>query len=179
MDSPYLFLNLRIGLNRVFGESTERFFEDQIAIESLSWEMESSHQPVDVPKQPATKQPAKVVTLNKPKRVVLTKSFDKSTISLCDCMNKRKLYEVAKITMVKSLAWEEKPRPLIEMTLTRGYVESVSLRASESDKSIGVKEEVTLSFSRIKMLYFPDAAVGPGKDAAATTFELAMPSEIQ
>ena len=41
MDSPYLFLNLRIGLNRVFGESTERFFEDQIAIESHSWEMES------------------------------------------------------------------------------------------------------------------------------------------
>ena len=175
MDTtPYIFLNLRVGLNRVIGEATERFFEEQIAIDSVAWEMESSHQPAQ-----DQKDLRKVVTLNRPKRVTLVKSFDRSTINLCDYMAKRQLFESAKITMVKTLAWEEKPRPHIEMTLTKGYVESVNLAASEANLSVAVRETVTLSFSSIKILYYSSVASSLSSDAAATTFQLDMPSEIQ
>ena len=173
-DTTYIYLDLRVGLNRVIGEATERFFDEQIAIESVSWEMESAHQPVQ-----DKKDLRKVETLNRPKRVKLVKAFDRSTINLCDYMARRQLFESAKITMVKSLAWEEKPRSHIEMMLKKGYVESVSLTASESDKSVAVKEEFTLSFSTIKILYYASPETGGQNSSAATTFQLDMPSEIQ
>ena len=174
MDAPYIFLNLRVGDKSVIGESTERSFEKQIAIESLSWDMECSHKPV----VDQRKDSNKVVTLSLPKRVTVTKSFDRSTVNLCDYMAKRQAFEVAKFTMVKSLVWEDKPRPHIEITLNKGYVESVSLTASESDKSVGVKESVTLSFSTITILYYFYPSSRHGSNAAAITFQMDMPSEI-
>ena len=173
MDTtPYLFLNLRVGLNRVIGEATERFFEEQIALDSLHWEMETSHQPAQ-----DQKDLRKVVTTNRPQRVRLIKAFDRASINLCQYMAKRQLFEAAKITMVKSLAWDDKPRPRIEMTLTKGYVESVNLVAQEGSDSVNVKETVTLSFSTIKILYYSDVASSTSN--AATTFQMDMPSEIQ
>ncbi len=174
MATPYLFLDLRFGLNRLDGESTERFFEDQIVIDSVSWDLKTKHKAPDY-----KTNVSKVRTESYPKRVKLTKVFDRASINLCDFMAKRKLFESAKITMVKTLGWDEKPRPHIEMRLTKGYVESVGLTASESGSSVGVKEEITLSFSSIKILYYPTLGSGPNGDAAATTFELKLPSDIE
>ena len=141
MDTtPYLFLNLRVGLNRVIGEATERFFEEQIALDSLHWEMETSHQPAQ-----DQKDLRKVVTTNRPQRVRLTKAFDRASINLCQYMAKRQLFEAAKITMVKSLAWDDKPRPRIEMTLTKGYVESVNLVARYVDGVVHARNSLSES----------------------------------
>jgi len=117
--------------------------------------------------------------LIQPKRLTLQKAFDRSTVNLCDYMAKRLLFDTATITMVKSLAWEEKPRPHIEITLTKGYVESVNLVASEGNLSVAIKEKVTLSFSAIKILYYSNVASSLSTGAPATTFQLEMPSEIQ
>jgi type VI protein secretion system component Hcp len=172
METPYLFLDLRVKGKAVKGEATERFFEKQIEIGSVKWEMETSHRPQDG----AAK--SKIVTVNRPKRVTLSKFFDRSTTSLCKYMADRQVFEEAKITMVKSLAWEDEPLPRFEMTLSQGYVESVTLGA-ESSKSVGVKETVTLSFRSIELLYYSDVVASQVSNSAATTFELKVPSEIQ
>ena len=174
MSIPFLYLKLTVGNKPINGESTEKHFEKQIALESVAWDMSSKHEPVD-----DKKDTKKVKTTNTPKRVTLTKAFDRSTINLCDFMAKRTAFDEATITVVKSLAWDENPRPLIEMKLTQGYVESVSLTATESGKSVGVKETVTLSFSSLKMLYYSNVVSSLRSDAPATTFQIDMPSEVE
>jgi type VI protein secretion system component Hcp len=173
MSTPFLYMKLIAGGKPIEGDSTEKHFEKQIVIDGLDWEMEASHEPVD-----DKRDPDKVKTTNRPKRVTLTKAFDRSTANLCNMMATRQQFSEAIIRMVKNQAWDQRSRTLIDVTLTKGYVESVSLTASESSLSVAVKESVTLSFETLKIVYHPDAPAGRGSDAPATTFPLTLPSEV-
>jgi len=171
MPTPYLFLKLTSGGKPIEGESSEKYFEKQIVLESLAWHMASTHEASE-----DKRDTKKVKTTNRPKRVELTKSFDRSTINMCAFLAKRTAFDKATITMLRGLAWDEKPRPLVEIELYFGYVENVGLSASESGKAIAVSETITLSFRRIKILYYPNVTSSLRSDEAATTFDLSLPS---
>jgi len=171
MPTPYLFLKLVSGGKPIEGEATERFFEKQIALESASWQMSSAHEATE-----DHRGVSKVKTTNRPRRVEVTKVFDRATINFCNFLSKRTAFEKATITMLRGLAWEDKPRPHLEIELAMGFIESVTLSASESGAVVGVSETVTLSFRRIKVIYHPTPAVGLRSNEAATTFDLTLPS---
>jgi type VI protein secretion system component Hcp len=173
MSTPFLFLKLTVNGARINGDATEQHFERQIELQGLEWEMNSSHEPVA-----DARDTRKVKTTNRPKRVTLTKSFDRSTTNLCTFMAQHKQFSEAVIMMVKRFAGSEGPRTLIDVILTKGYVETVSLTASESSQSVAVRESVTLSFETLKIVYHPDSPTGRG-DGPPTTFTLELPSEVE
>jgi type VI secretion system Hcp family effector len=172
MSTPFLYMKLIVGGKPVDGESTEKHFEKRIAVDGLEWEMASSHEALD--NKPGA---VKVKTTNLPKRVSITKAFDRSSTNLCTYLASRKQIDEAIITMVRTAAWgDDAPRKFIEITLTKGYVESVSMTASESGQSVGVKETVALSFNTMKIVYHRDPVAGARGEMPATTFELELPS---
>lgn len=171
MSTTFLYLKLTVNGARIIGDSTEKHFERQIALEGMDWEFSASHEPVA-----DSRDTRKVKTTATPKRVTLTKAFDRSTTNLCTLMAQRRPFSEAVIAMVKGFGGD-RPRTLIDVILTKGYVESVSLTASESSLSVAVKESVTLSFETLKIVYHPDSDTGLG-DAPPTTFTLELPSEV-
>lgn len=173
MSTTVLFLKLTVNGAAVNGDATESHFERQIELQGLEWEMNSSHEPVA-----DARDTRKVKTTNRPKRVTLSKAFDRSTTNLCTYMAQHKQFSEAVIKMVKAFAGDQGPRTLIDIFLTKGYVETVSLNASESSLSVAVKESVTLSFETMKIVYHPDSPTGRG-DGPPTTFTLELPSEVE
>jgi len=171
MSNPFLFMKLTVSGKPIAGESSERHFEKQIVLDSLKWNTSASHEPVL-----DKKDTKKVKTTNKPTRLTVTKAFDRSSTNLCVYVAKRQSFDEAVITMVKSMSWDAAPRKVIEMTLTRGYVESVSMTASESESAVGVEEEVTLSFETMEIGYHRDPPEGVRGEMPPTTFELPVPS---
>ena len=133
--------------------------------------MSAEHEPVL-----DKKDTKKVKTTPKPKRVTIAKHFDRSSPNLCTFLATRKPFDDAVITMVKSAAWDAAPRKAIEITLTKGHVESVVMNASEQGKAVGVKETVTFSFETVKIVYHRDPEEGVRAEAPPTTFQLALPS---
>ena len=169
-------MKLKVGGKPIDGEASERHFEKQIVLDSLGWDMTAEHEAtVDV------KGTKKVVTTNKPEGLKITKSFDRSSTNLCTYVAKRTPFNEAVISMVKSSAsWDKDgaiPRKLIEMTITDGFVESVSMSASEDGLAVGVRETVTLSYRTMKIVYHPDPSEGARREAPATTFEITLPEE--
>lgn len=172
MSTTFLYLKLTANGGLINGDSTERHFERQIAVDDMKWRMSSTHEPlVDA------RDKKKVKTINLPKRVELTKAFDRSTTNLCMLMAQRKPFSEAVISMVKGFAASDTPRTLVDVTLTDGFVESVALNVSESDKAVAVQETVTLSFRTLEISYRPDAPGGRG-DGPPTIFTLDVASDV-
>jgi type VI protein secretion system component Hcp len=167
-------MKLTVGGKQIDGESSERNFERQIVLDSLEWDTAVSHEPVL-----DKKDTKKVKTTPKPKRLTITKAFDRSSTNLCTFVAEHTPFSDAVITMVKSASWDKDgaiPRRMIVMTLTNGLVESVSMTASESGLAVGVREIATLSFKTIRIVYYPGAAEGARGEMPPTTFDLLMPS---
>jgi type VI secretion system Hcp family effector len=158
---------LTVDGRKIKGDATEKHFEKQIAIEKMEWEFEA--------KQQDKEGDQSQVMTPIPRSIKLTKAFDRSTTNLCQLMNTRKPFDTAVIKMVKGFGGD-RPRTLIDITLTGGKVWKVDLTASESDKSVAVKETVELSFEEIKIEYTPNAESGQG-DGDVTTFGLNLPSQ--
>jgi type VI protein secretion system component Hcp len=167
-------MKLKVGGKPIEGESSERLFEKQIVLDSLEWDTSVTHEPVL-----DKKDTRKVKTTNKPKRLTITKAFDRSSTSLCTHVAAQTPFNDAVITMVKSASWDKEgaiPRKFIEMTLNGGLIESVSMAASESGLAVGVREIVTFSFRTMQIVYHPDAVDGARGEMPATTFDLPLPS---
>jgi type VI protein secretion system component Hcp len=169
-STTFLFMLLTASGNRVKGDATEKHFEKQIALDSIEWEFEVKQQDTDSAQDAATRKMTPI-----PRGIKLTKAFDRSTTNLCNLMNTDKPFDTAVIKMLKGFGGD-RPRTLIDITLTKGKVTKVDLTASESDRSVGVKETVELSFEELKIEYRPDAETGQG-DGGVTTFDLKMPSQ--
>jgi type VI secretion system Hcp family effector len=165
MAVPMIYLKLEVKGKPVLGDSQLADYEDQIAIESMSWEVSAAH------KEKSPSQKAR--TEARPKVVRLSKFFDKSTTSLCMHMNKREPFKVATLTVLSMVLGgsDGKNLKLMTLQLTDGYVESVDVSAADAGKAMAVKENVTLSFRRCKLMYYPADLTRVGREAP-TTFEL-------
>ena len=166
MAATLIFLKLYFDNKPVAGESTALDFEQQIEVESFSWGINA--------KQNDKRNGRPDV---RPQQVKLTKFFDKASTNLCTQMATRKKFSTARFTFISAVMKDskEKPRPIMELVLTDGFVEQVNLSASESGASMSVREEVALSFTKLKLVYH-QADLQRAVRAAPTTFDTEQPS---
>nr|WP_316643680.1 type VI secretion system tube protein Hcp [uncultured Roseateles sp.] len=168
MSATMIFLKLYVDNKPVLGEGTTEDYVGQIEVESFSWGMKAKH---------TDKGRDKVSVEVRPERVTLSKYFDKSTTNLCVYANDRKSFNTARLTFLSMVlkTSNQKPKPVMEMVFSDGFVEEVKLNASESGKSMSLKEDLTLSFRKFKLIYHP-VELRRGARGAPTTFDLEQPS---
>ena len=80
----------------------------------------------------------------------------------------------ATITML-TMAWIGKGsshQRVMQLVLSDGYIEDVSIQASESGKAVALKEKLTLSYAKSTLLYFPFDAARRARGNMTTKFEL-------
>lgn len=168
MSATMIFLKLYVDNKPIAGEGTTEDYAGQIEIESFSWGMKATH---------TQKGRDKVSVEVRPEKISLSKYFDKSSTNLCKFADTRKAFNTARLTFLSMVlkTSNQKPKPVMEMVLSDGYVEDVKLTASESGKSMSLKEDVTLSFRKLKVIYHP-VELRRGARGAPTTFDLEQPS---
>jgi len=168
-------MKLKVNGKPIEGESSERHYEKQIALERLGWSTSAEHEAGLDKKDTKHVEPT-----NTPQPVTITKAFDRSSTNLCTYVAERTRFDEAVITMVKGAAWDKDgaiPRRLIEVTLTDGLVESVSMNATESGTAVGVSETVTLSYRNLKILYYPDRPERARGELPPTEFSISLPKD--
>ncbi|TDP62860.1 type VI secretion system tube protein Hcp [Roseateles toxinivorans] len=168
MSATMIFLKLYVDNKLIAGEGTTEDYVGQIEIESFSWGMKAKH---------TEKGRDKVSVEVRPQEVTLSKYFDKSTTNLCLFAESRKPFTTARLTFLSMVlkTSNQKPKPVMEMVFSDGYVEEVKLNASEAGKSMALKEDVSLSFRKLKVIYHP-IEQRRGARGAPTTFDLEQPS---
>lgn len=147
-------------------------YEDQIEIDSFSWSTEAKI-------TPDTKETSGYAVKLEQRHLKLTKAFDRSSGMLCKVAAAeppRKKFTSALLTMVTvSREGTEKNHKVLQLLLEDGFIEEVSLDASEGSNAIELKETVTLSFSKSQFRYFPmslgDQAPGARSAKPQMTFD--------
>lgn len=169
-----IFLKIYIDDRPVRGECQARGYEGQIDIESFNWALVSKlHKEGD----------AKTSTVElRQKHVKFSKVWDASSGKLLLTAGKladsgtrvKTRFSTARFTFASMVLAGEAGRNLgkmMELVLSDGEVEDVSLSTSENKDSIGIKESVTLSYRKVQLLYYP-LDRGTGSRAAPMAFEL-------
>lgn len=164
-----IYLELIVAAKPVTGAGTIVGYEGQIEIESFDWKIDASH----------IEEPDGVVrTEITPKRINLDKFFDPATPNLCKHMNVRAQYAQATITMLSTTlkVADNKPARIMQLILSDGYIEDISIAATESGKAIALKERVTLSYARSRLIYHPMDPARLTRSNKAMDFTLETPS---
>jgi len=157
MSASMIFLKLVLdGGKAVTGEATMENYQGQIDVDSISWKLSTKL----LPKEDGAKKGRTEV---RPKHLVISKVFDAASGNLCTAADNRTPFTKATLTMVSqefeqseaslNAAWHK--LRVMQMVLTDGHIEDVNISASESNKSIALREKVTLSFAHSEMSYFP------------------------
>jgi type VI protein secretion system component Hcp len=171
MAETVIFLKLAYDGQQVAkGNAEASDFAEQIEIESFSWGVKAVHK--NDPDGDTSKAAGLKPTLT-PRTVSMTKFYDKSSIKLATGASKRRHVQTATLTFA-TLVMSDKgqtPQKIMEMEMSDGYIESLSVSASESGKAIAVKEEFTLSFQDCRLSYYSVE----GARKTATTFTYVAP----
>ena len=172
MSSSLIFLKLVLDGNKpVDGEATMEDYEGQIDIDSISWKIGTKLLPKD------DDNVARVEA--RPKHIVLSKVYDAASGNLCTAADKRTPFSKAILSMVgqefDQFGAGGKKLLVVQMVLTDGHIEDVSISASEGNKAIALREKVTLSFAHSEVRYFPRKHEGAGR-FGAMVFKLEHPS---
>lgn len=162
-----IFLKLFIDGKPVKGESQAKGYEGQIEVESFNWALSS--------KLHAKGSGDIVEVETRVKHLKFSKVYDAATGLLIQTASKKeKEFSTARFTltsMVLSSRGANNLSKMLEMVLSDGQVEEVSLSASEGKDSMSLKEDVTLSYRKCKLLYYPLDGETFNR-GAAMTFEL-------
>ena len=164
-----IYLELIVAAKPVTGDGTFIGYEEQIEIESFDWKIDASH----------IEEPAGVVrTELAPKRISLSKFFDPATPNLCTHLDARAQFSRATITMLGTALTvaDSKPAKVMQLILSDGYIEEVSIQASESGKAIALRERLILSYATSKLIYHPMDPVRLTRGNKAMDFTLTTPS---
>jgi type VI protein secretion system component Hcp len=161
---------LLLELPGVTGDCSIVGFSGHIALESFSWGLHA-----DSTKSDAKGEKAKISV--KFEKLQFSKYYDSASIQLCNLMNSDTKIEkgvVLKFVDPTSAGSNSKFESIMEMELKEVYIESISLRASESGKAISVTEDVVMSFHEVALRYY---AYDPVKKTRVlgSPFESAQP----
>lgn len=153
MASTLLYLSIYFDNKLVAGEGTAKDYENRVEIESFSWGLTAKHE---------RGQGKRVVTAVKPDMLVLKKFFDKASISLLKAVKNAEGQKVPKPFSTARLQFADMvrvagqpPKKIMELVLKDGYVEKVTLDAGATGKGMSVRETVSLSFTKLDILYYP------------------------
>lgn len=161
---PMMFLKLYVKGKPVNGESEVQEYEKQIVIDSMSWDVSAAQ---------VKGENTEAHTEVRPEHLKLTKVFDRSSSVLYKAMVEKEKFTTATVTtLTMAMAGKgDKIPKVMTMQVFDGYIESIDASASGSGKSIAVKETLTLSFKKAKLMYYPPST-SVSQRAAPTTFEL-------
>jgi len=160
-----IYLELIVRAEPILGDGTTTDYGGQIEIESFDWRMSAKH---------IYEGDDLIRTEMHPKCISFNKLVDPATPNLCKYMDERAQFSKATITML-TMAWIGKGsshQRVMQLTLSDGYIEDLSIQASESGKAVGLKEKITLSYAKSTLLYFPFDAVRRARGNMTTKFEL-------
>lgn len=148
MPASLLLLDLKT-VARVEGDCSIFGYEGLITLTSISWG--ASAEPKA--KESDIQSPVKL------KQVRLSKVYDRASTSLCNWMNSGKAFEKATLYFLDpaeaSINSDEKFPAIMQMVLTKGYIDSISIKASDSKFGTAISEDLQLSFCQIELTYFP------------------------
>lgn len=157
-----LFLKIVVDGNPIEGESQSEGYEKQIEVESFSWQTQAT---ITTDKSASS---GHAVTLEQT-HLKLNKFFDSSTGLLCKVAATeppRKRFSTALLTMVSmSKERAQANHRVLELLLSDGHIEEVTLNASEGGHALALRETVTLSFRKSELRYFPMSHVVTGARA--------------
>ena len=168
MAESVIFLKLSFnGQTYVNGSATLQGFADQIEIESFGWGAEAEQISSNLGKA------GKDQTTLKMRSMELSKFYDKSSVKLMSGATNRTRVKSALLTFATLIMTPrgEVPSKVLEMEMSDGYIEGLKLGAQESGKSISVKEDFTLSFTRLKLTYTPVSDGVAARKGAAKIFD--------
>jgi type VI protein secretion system component Hcp len=159
-----IYLELIVGSEPVLGDGTARDYGGQIEIESFDWKMAAAHD---------YEGDDFIRTEMHPKCISLNKLVDPATPNLCRYMYDRTPFSTATITML-TMAWvaQGSHQRIMQLTLSDGYIEELGIQASESGKAVALKEKLTLSYAKSRLLYFPFDAARRARGNMTSKFEL-------
>lgn len=160
-----IFLHLEIAGRQINGEATAGGYEGDIEVESFRFGAEAEYPPrVDR---------TKVKPRIKYKTLTISKLYDKSSINMSRYMGLRTPFDHAQLVVdhhAQHAGQKKDQNPAFVYDLNDGFIDSVKLTISESDKGASVKEDVVLSFQRLDVYYYPPTADDRVKRGAAVIF---------
>lgn len=169
--STQIFLRIKIQGNPIRGEATTAGYEGEIEVESFSWGM-SAKNSLRVDQQTASSRASY-------DRLSISKLYDKSSINLTRHMADRAIFDQVRLTVDHHQhaagRGTKQANPVMFIDLADGYIEDVKLSMSEAGKSAMVKEDITLSFRKVDITYFPPSADRTKRDPAVT-FNAILPA---
>jgi type VI protein secretion system component Hcp len=160
-----IYLELIVRAEPILGDGTTPDYGGQIEIESFDWKMSAKH---------IYEGDDFIRTEMHPKCISLNKLVDPATPNLCKYLDERAQFSKATITML-TMAWVGKGsshQRVMQLVLSDGYIEDLSIQASESGKAVALKEKLTLSYAKSTVLYFPFDAARRARGNMTTKFEL-------
>ncbi|MGS0755276.1 type VI secretion system tube protein Hcp [Roseateles sp. GG27B] len=170
MAETMIFLKLTVDGKSVEGGAEAAEYAGLIDVESFSWGAVATH------KQTSSKD----ITVDlRPKTLTLNKFYDQASTKLCSYAKDQKKFTTAKLIVInmEMSSGTRQPRKVLEIELQNGHIEGIKISASESGKSISMKEDLELSFDRFRLDYYPVQALKGGlQRSAAITCEFNMHS---
>ena len=161
-----IYLQLIVGSEEVPGDGSILDYEGQIEIESFSWKVEAKHDQKG--------EAGAYTTAVYPKSIRFSKLVDTATPNLCKHMDAKARFATATVTMLTT-GWAgqgSSHQRLMQLVLSRGYIEDVNISANESGKVVALKETLTLSYEKSEIRYFPFDAARRARTNVITRFEL-------
>ena len=167
--STQIFLYLDIQGTAIKGEATAGGYEDEIEVERFGWGMSSE--------TGCKASASKALSNISYKRLTITKLYDTASTNLARYLTRGARFDQAVLSIdhhVLPTGSKKKPNPSMVIELRDGFIEEVRLSMSESGKSAAINEDISLSFSKINILYFP---TGVDRDVrqAPVSFEARVP----
>jgi len=153
-----LFLELVTGGRALAGDSRILGFEGLIVLERFSWQTGAQHRSVGTEARTTVSQG----------HLRLGKFFDRASTALYGYMKEVQEIDRATITLVDSSLHNDKPLRMMEMTVAKCFVDSVSARASDAGSVMRVTEDLVLSFASGTLRYFPAQKSANGREGATT-----------
>lgn len=153
--STQIFLHLEIQGGQIHGEATTGGYEGEIEVESFRWGVTATKDPKQDNR--SVKPKIKYDTLS------VTKLYDKASINMARYLGKNTPFDSAQLIIdhhIHAAGTKKDQNPSLIIDLSDGFIESIKLSISESDKGATVKEDITLRFRRVDVLYYttPDRA---------------------
>lgn len=149
--STQIFLHIEVNGKQILGEATTEHYQGKIEVENFSWGMSAEGSPRTG--RGNTSSRATFDHLN------IIKYFDLSSVSLTRCMTTRKKYDKVQLIVDQHLNHVrpvlKKRNPVLVINLSDGYIEDVGLSMSEASKSGMIREQVSLSFRKLVIYYWP------------------------
>jgi type VI protein secretion system component Hcp len=160
------------------GDCTIVGYEGHITLQSFSWGVKAED------KKDKNSPKGEFLTIHKLDNLTVSKYCDGASVPMINMMNADTEFIRAVLRYVDpssnptgGASAGSEFDPILEIEMLKGYIESISIEASDSGKSISLVEKLSLKFNQVKLQYY---AFDPKSKTRTkpTSFESSQPKVI-